>query len=228
MWSSVEKFFLEKSELPFLFPHETIKTIQTSNVYELGKLISLRFLEWVIDNPNGVVALPTGRTPEFFIKTLENYKQHWTDAEVQHEVELFGLTNVDVFPDTSGLHFVMLDEFFPMFASHRNSFCRYIRTYYIELLEISPHNVLTFDFIEEGVITKEEMLLFDEPDIDIDLLQREPQSEKEATQKVVLKKVADYCDLYEQRIKELGGISFFLGGIGPGTLQHSHIFLLIN
>mgnify|MGYP003385015570 CR=1 FL=1 len=218
MWSSVENFFLEKSELPSHFPLETIKTIQTSNVYELGKLISLRFIEWVIENPTGVVALPTGRTPEFFIKTLENYKRNWSDEAIQQEVKLSGLSISATFPDTSRLHFVMLDEFFPMRSSHRNSFCRYIRTYYIELLEIPPQNVLTFDFIEEGLLTEQDLLLFDAPDVDITLLEREPKNVQELAQKEVLENVRDYCVLYEQRIQDMGGISFFLGGIGPGTV----------
>jgi glucosamine-6-phosphate deaminase len=215
MWSPVEKCFLEKSELPS-FPNEAIKTIEVSNVYELGKLISLRFLEWVLVNPKGVVALPTGRTPEFFIKTLENYKCNWHDEPIQQEVKSFGLSNPEVFPDTSGLHFVMLDEFFPMTSSHRNSFCRYIRTYYIGLLGISPENVSTFDFIQEKIVTEQEMLLFDQPDVDITLCHREAASEKEVAQKAVLLKIIEYCDGYEQRIQDLGGIGFFLGGIGPG------------
>ena len=49
-----------------------------------GKIVSLRFLEWVRANPTGVVALPTGRTPEFFIKTLDRYKTHWNTAEVNY------------------------------------------------------------------------------------------------------------------------------------------------
>jgi glucosamine-6-phosphate deaminase len=229
MWSPVEKSFLDKSELPYTFPNECIKTIQTTNVYELGKLISLRFLEWVQENPSGVVALPTGRTPEFFIKTLENYKRHWTDAPVQEEVKRFGLSNAEVFPDTRGLHFVMLDEFFPLRASHRNSFCRYIRTYYIELLEIPPHNVSTFDFVEEGVVTEEELLLFSAaPEVDLSLLQREPASEEERAQRAVLQKISEYCDLYEQRIHDMGGISFFLGGIGPGISPSSSLSLSLS
>lgn len=58
-------------------------TIEVLNIYELGKIVSLRFLEWVQANPTGVVALPTGRTPEFFIKTLDRYKSNWTTPEVQ-------------------------------------------------------------------------------------------------------------------------------------------------
>ena len=186
--------------------------VQVENVYDLGKIVSQRFMEWVHEHPNGVVALPTGRTPEFFIKTLEKYKLHWNSDEVRDDLKNFHLSS---FPDTSQLKFVMLDEFFPMASTHRNSFCRYIRKYYVELLDIRPDNVLTFDLVAEGVVTSEELMSFTDPDIDIDLLHREPKNDTEVLQKDILQRVSAYCDLYEQRVHSLGGIGFFLGGIGP-------------
>lgn len=212
-WSEIEKkFLLDNKQTEFIYPEEKIPSIEVRNIYELGKLVSQRFMEWVISNPTGVVALPTGRTPEFFIKTLEKYKNSWYSNEVQDDLKN---TRIQSFPDTSQLKFVMLDEFFPMPSTHRNSFCRYIRNYYVELLNILPQNVLTFDLVSEGIITTDEMQLFDEPIIDIDLLNREPNNEKEIKQKNILIKVSNYCDIYEKRIKEWGGIGFFLGGIGP-------------
>ena len=224
MWTAVEKCFLDESELPYSFEGEMIRTIQVTNIYELGKLISLRFLEWVLDNPTGVVALPTGRTPEYFIKTLERYKRHWRDEEVQSEVKEFGLSYTDQFPDTSALKFVMLDEFFPMKASHRNSFCRYIRSYYLSLLGISDENVLTFDFVREGVMTEKEMDLFDFTEVNLELLSKNSLNGKELEQKVVLEKVVRYCQHYEQKIQQMGGIGFFLGGIGPGAVFNGHVY----
>ena len=38
-----------------------------------GKLTALRFLEWVQQNPEGVVSLPTGKTPEYFIRWVTEY-----------------------------------------------------------------------------------------------------------------------------------------------------------
>ena len=65
-YSNVENVFLAKSHLSQL----TIKIpyILTDNIPDLGLLTCLRFLEWVLDNPNGVISLPTGKTPEYFIK----------------------------------------------------------------------------------------------------------------------------------------------------------------
>jgi 6-phosphogluconolactonase/glucosamine-6-phosphate isomerase/deaminase len=211
-WSDIEKKFLSCASDPRRYEEEKIPTIEVTNIYDLGKLVSQRFMEWVHLNPTGVVALPTGRTPEFFIKTLEKYKSQWDSAEVQEDLKD---TNLVSFPKTDKLRFVMLDEFFPMPSSHRNSFCRYIQNYYVNLLEIQPENVLTFDLVSEGIITMEEMQLFDGPVVDIDLLHREPVSDLETQQKNILLKVAGYCDIYESRIRDWGGIGFFLGGIGP-------------
>jgi 6-phosphogluconolactonase/glucosamine-6-phosphate isomerase/deaminase len=215
VWSPVERTFLERSGHKGSYSNERVPTIEVTNIYELGKIVSLRFLEWVQTHPTGVVALPTGRTPEFFIKTLERYKTQWHTPEVQAEVRQLGFVGGADFPDTTQLRFVMLDEFFPMHSTHRNSFCRYIRTYYLPLLGVRNENVLTFDLVSEGVITAEQMNLFNHPVVDIDLLHRAANNGAEKEMKEVLHKVAAYCDAYEARVVSLGGIGFFLGGIGP-------------
>jgi 6-phosphogluconolactonase/glucosamine-6-phosphate isomerase/deaminase len=208
----VEKEFLARSGLPWEYPGETMPALEVDNIYSLGQIVSQRFMEWVIENPTGVVALPTGRTPEFFIKTLEKYKLHWDSDEVSDEIRH---CNIVDFPDTSKLKFVMLDEFFPMASSHRNSFCRYIQKYYVSLLGILPENVLSFDLVSEGIVTPEELASFEDPDIDLTLLDREPVNAAESNHKKILTKVAGYCEQYEARVKAWGGIGFFLGGIGP-------------
>ena len=43
----------------------------------------MRFIEWVQQNPGGVISLPTGKTPEHFIKwvqRLTGYLGHARDA----------------------------------------------------------------------------------------------------------------------------------------------------
>ena len=65
-FTNVEKSFFEKSNLNQ--PNTKIPYIQVDNIPDLGLLTSLRFLEWIIENPEGVISLPTGKTPEYFIK----------------------------------------------------------------------------------------------------------------------------------------------------------------
>ena len=75
--SEVEKYFVNKSQTSKTrFESEKIQIVEVENPFELGKLTALRFLEWVLANPEGVIALPTGKTPEYFLKFLKYYKKN--------------------------------------------------------------------------------------------------------------------------------------------------------
>ncbi len=64
-WSPVEKRFFQRQDIQ----NQTTKIpyIIVDNFPVLGFLTSLRFLEWVSKNPEGVISLPTGKTPEYFM-----------------------------------------------------------------------------------------------------------------------------------------------------------------
>lgn len=51
--------------------------------------------------------------------------------------------------------------------------------------------------------------------VDLTLRIREPANWLERVQQCVLRKVDQWCAEYEEKIRSLGGIGFFLGGIGP-------------
>jgi glucosamine-6-phosphate deaminase len=60
-FSKVEQSFFERSGRG---THSTkIPYLVVQNFPDLGLLTSLRFLEWVDKNPEGVISLPTGKTP---------------------------------------------------------------------------------------------------------------------------------------------------------------------
>ena len=142
--STVESYFLKKSNRKLSYPGEHIPLIEVATVAELGKLTALRFLEWVIENPTGVIALPTGSTPKPFIKHLNYLKEHWTTKEIQEELQQYGIHS-STFPDTTQLKFVQLDEFFPIDPTHHSSFTYYIKTQYLPLLNLKPENVLLLE-----------------------------------------------------------------------------------
>ena len=76
--SKVEQIVLEKSGYePIYFPSEKIPVIMVDNFPALGKLAAVRFLEWVQQNPEGVISLPTGKTPEHFIKWVQYFLRNW-------------------------------------------------------------------------------------------------------------------------------------------------------
>ena len=174
--NNVEQQFLAKSKRKLCYQSEKVPIIEVQNIMELGKITALKFIEWVIENPHGVIALPTGKSPEFFIKFLSYYKEHWSDPDITQELEKYGINNPS-FPDTQNLKFVQLDEFYPSDPFHEHSFYNYIHRYYLPLLNLKPENMLLMD--PAHIIN-----------------------------------VESFCDAYEQKINEWGGIGFFLGGIG--------------
>ena len=76
--SKVEEYFNSiHQDFKLSSQYHKIPLIVVDNYVELGQLTALRFLEWVSLNPGGVIALPTGKTPEFFIKWVQYYLTNW-------------------------------------------------------------------------------------------------------------------------------------------------------
>ena len=76
-FTEVEKHFFLQSGIK-----ETttkISYIPVDHLPPLGMLTALRFLEWVAVTPEGVIRLPTGKTPEYFIRWTQYLLEHWAD-----------------------------------------------------------------------------------------------------------------------------------------------------
>ncbi|MBT4295576.1 MAG: glucosamine-6-phosphate deaminase, partial [Candidatus Marinimicrobia bacterium] len=122
----VENYFLNRSKLDFCYdPDEKIPVVQVGNFPSLGQLTALRFLEWVQTNPEGVVSLPTGKTPEYFIRYAEHYLKHWEDKQTSAFLEEVGFDHSRK-PRLQDLQFVQIDEFFPISPTQHNSFYDYV------------------------------------------------------------------------------------------------------
>ncbi len=234
--SAVEKLFRDADvyfeENPAL---RKIQTITVDNYVVLGQLTALRFLEWVCLNPGGVVALPTGKTPEFFIKWMQHYLQNW-DRECNGGIlEKVGLKGKK--PDFKSLHFFQLDEFFPIHPEHERSFMYFVKRFYLEAFGFDPaktHLINTYFLNPEqqkmlGNIRSLDDLFSD--GIDLSLRIKKPTIEIEKTRQKAIRLFDEFCQSYEQDIRNLGGIGFFLGGIGPdghiafnvaGSSHYSH------
>ena len=211
--SNVEEVFYQKQENKAL----TTKTLylRVENFPKLGLLTSLRFLEWVHDNPNGVISLPTGKTPEHFIKWTQFFLDKWDDAKAIKFRNENGLI-IEKKPDLRGLHFVQIDEFYPIDPKQHNSFYDYVNKYYIDGFGLDRNKAI---LINSEAISLYEDKHFSEifPDfkVDLSLRYREAVSEMEYAQQQSIYKIDQWCNEYEQKIRDLGGIGFFLGGIGP-------------
>ncbi len=214
--SNVERIALEKSGMDLLYPpREKTGVIVVESFPALGRLAALRFLEWVQSNPEGIIALPTGKTPEFFIKCLGRYLASWKAPETARELEEGGVNPSNI-PDMRALRFVQIDEFYPIEPSHHNSFFHYVNKYYVGGLGLDAGRALFMECARVGLPAGSGIEeVWPDYSVDLSLRFRHARSNLERIQKDVILRIDQWCHDYEERIRALGGIGFFLGGIGP-------------
>ena len=214
--SSVEKrHLLTNGEVLRIDPTEKIGVLVCENFPLQGKLTALRFLEWVQKNPGGTVSLPTGKTPEHFIRWTSQILEGWNSKEICSLLEDYGIDPA-VKPDIKSLSFFQIDEFYPIDPNHENSFHYYINRYYIKPFGFDKRKIRLIDGRKIGIpdgMTLEDVWAGTR--IDLSLRFRNPKTQRENLQKKVLLSVDEWCRNYEEQIRESGGIGFFLGGIGP-------------
>ncbi|MDP3645455.1 MAG: glucosamine-6-phosphate isomerase [Bacteroidota bacterium] len=212
-FSQVEKIFLQQAGIERMNTYMPYITVE--NFPKLGLLASLRFLEWVSQNPNGLISLPTGKTSEYFIKYTHFFLENWENKKGQDLLTAYGLSGVKK-PDLRGLQFVQMDEFYPISSKQHNSFCNYIENYYINGFGLDMNKTL---LINSDVIPLVEGKSYNEvfPDlrIDLSLRYRDAKSSIERLQQKSIFSIDDWCSEYEQKIRGKGGIGFFLASIGP-------------
>jgi glucosamine-6-phosphate deaminase len=212
----VEQHGLSTSPFDSLYPPtEKIGTLVVENFPALGRLTALRFIEWVQHNPGGVISLPTGKTPEHFIRWVEHLLKTWGQPETRTLLESAGV-DPDVAPDMRSLHFVQIDEFYPIEPHQHNSFYYYTRKYYIEGFGLDPAKAMLIDASRIGMDPGDTLeSVWPGHIVDLSLRVRSGRTKLEQKQKTVLERIDHWCQEYEDRIRSLGGIGFFLGGIGP-------------
>ena len=178
-------------------PVEKIPVIIVDNFPMLGKLTDLRFLEWVQNNPEGVISLPTGKTPEYFIKQVKHFLENWNDSKVQNELEHRGI-NPAIKPKMNNLCFVQIDEFYPINPAQTNSFNHYVRNFYIDGFGLDPSICLLIDPSKIGLSKGETIGDYWLNDtVDLSLRYRNPKSNLEIKQKELLSRIDQWCMEYE-------------------------------
>jgi glucosamine-6-phosphate deaminase len=206
-----------------------IPYLQVDNFPKLGLLTACRFLEWTAANPQGVISLPTGKSPEFFIKWTQFLLDNWDNNKGKDVREKYGLGTTTK-PVLNDLTFVQIDEFYPIASAQKNSFFDYVNKFYIDGFGLSREKAI---LINSDEIPLANGLHFSKvfPDLKVDLTLRfrDPQDDLEKLQQQSIYLIDQWCGDYEQRIRDAGGIGFFLGGIGPDghiafNTRGSHIF----
>ena len=189
--------------------------VLVENFPKLGLLTSLRFLEWVSENPEGLISLPTGKTPEYFITYTKFILENWNNRKGEEIRKTYALRSRKV-PDLRGLHFVQIDEFYPISPRQHNSFYNYVDHFYIEGFGLDRNRAILINSDEIPLAGgKHYSKVFPDFNIDLSLKYREPKNEMERIQQESIFMIGDWCRNYEENIRQLGGIGFFLGGIGP-------------
>jgi len=212
----VEEIAVKASSFDVLYPPtEKIPTIVVENFPALGRLAAMRFVEWVQNHAGGVISLPTGKSPEHFIKWVRRLLDGWETPEIRRTLKEAGIDPATK-PDMASLHFVQIDDFYPLDSAQHNSFYHYVKHFYIEGFGLDPDKALLIDSAAIGLREGETLLdVWPDKHVDLTLRYRQARTNLERRQQALLEDVDQWCMQYEQRIRKLGGIGFFLGGIGP-------------
>jgi len=205
-FTSNNGFESQSSKIPYLI---------VDSFPDLGLITTLRFFEWVYNNPEGVISLPTGKTPEYFIKWTSYLLNNWDSSMVKSIRKKYNLPSKTK-PDFSKLCFIQIDEFYPLDPSQHNSFYNYVKKYYLENFGIKKSRSHLINTDEIPLASNMHWTeVFPNGIVDLTLRHREANSEEEKYQQESVYLIDQWCNMYERRIEELGGIGFFLGGIGP-------------
>jgi 6-phosphogluconolactonase/glucosamine-6-phosphate isomerase/deaminase len=188
------------------FSSEKIPVIEVDSVDEFGHYLALDLLFWIDKNPAGVISLPTGRTPESFIRALEWYKKNWLSDAAQKNIKEWGL-NLFCFPQTHHIRLIQMDEFLWMTPENPQSYAAYLQSYYVNILNIPQENCLFMDFNKMGFdLNYIKKIMREQPNYEF-FMQND-------YVKKALESINVFCKKYEEKISEWGGIGYFLGGIG--------------
>ena len=96
------------------------------------------------------------------------------------------------------------------------AFYDYVRNFYIRGFNLDPLKALLINADEINLAQdKHYTEVFPDNRIDLTLRNREAGSQFERLQQESIFRIDNWCTNYENRIREMGGIGFFLGGMGP-------------
>ena len=212
-FSKAEEAFFNESKLKNTTTR--LPYIAVDSFPKLGLLSAISFLEWVSENPDGVVTLPTGKTAQYFLQFTHLLLENWNNKKGKDILEKYGLKDVKK-PELKNLQFVQMGEFYPIDSEQHNSLCNFVEKNYIEAFGLDREKALLIDSnsisLAEGKGYSE---IFPDFEIDLSLRYREAKTDLERLQQESIFKIDQWCTHYENKIREKGGIGFFLGGIGP-------------
>ena len=212
-FTNVEKVFFENAgnkSISTKMPYITVESFP-----QLGLLSALSFIEWVAENPSGVVSLPLGKTAQYFIHYAHLVLNNWDNKVGKSLLEKYNLTGIKK-PDLGNLQFVQMGAFYPMNSEQHNSLFNFAQENYIEGFGLNTKKSLLIKSEDIKLAGDRHFLeVFADHEIDLSLRFREAKSPQEKIQQESIFLIDNWCTDFENKIREKGGIGFFLGGIGP-------------
>ncbi len=212
-FTKVEKAFFQEANIKEITTPSPYITVESFP--KLGLLSALSFLEWVSENPTGVISLPTSKTAQYFIRFVHLLLDNWDKKNGKDILKKYDLKGIKK-PDLSQLQFVQMGDFYPISSEQHNSLYNFAKINYIEGFGLNKEKSLLIrsEDIElaQGKSFKE---IFPDYSIDLTLRVRAAKTNLEKLQQESIFMIDNWCTNYENKIREKGGIGFFLGGIGP-------------
>ena len=212
-FTNVEKAFFEEAKIKNI----TTKTpfITVESFPQLGLLSALSFIEWVAENPNGVVGLPIGKSAQYFVNYTHFILDNWDNKQGKALLGKYHLDGIKK-PDLSNLQFVQMGAFYPMNSEQHNSLFNFAKVNYIDGFGFNEKKSLVIKTEDIKLAGDRHFLeVFPDYEIDLSLRFREAKTILEKIQQESIFLIDNWCTNYENRIREKGGIGFFMGGIGP-------------
>jgi glucosamine-6-phosphate deaminase len=109
-----------------------------------------------------------------------------------------------------------MDEFYPISSRQHNSFCNYVKQFYIQGFGIDPTGSLFIDSDRIGLPQgKHFSEVFPDSRIDLSLRYREPVSAAELLQQQSIFAIDNWCTEYEVNIREMGASDFSWVALAP-------------
>ncbi len=212
-FTNVERAFFENaknSNIITRIPYITVESFP-----QLGLLSALSFIEWVSENPNGVVSLPTGKSAQYFIQNTHSILDNWENKTGKNILEKYNLKDIRK-PEFKNLQFVQMGAFYPIDSEQHNSLYNYAKKNYVDGFGMNQEKSLLIKTEDIPLADDRDYLeVFPDYNIDLTLRYREAKTEQEKIQQESIFLIDNWCTSYENKIREKGGIGFFLGGIGP-------------
>lgn len=211
--TNVERAFLKEAKIQNITTQTPFITVESFP--QLGLLSALSFIEWVAENPNGVVSLPIGKTAQYFINYTHFILDNWDNKQGKELREKYNLKGIEK-PILNNLQFVQMGAFYPMKSEQHNSLFNFAKVNYFDGFGLNENNALVIKSEDIKLAGGSHFLeVFPDYEIDLTLRFREAKTVQEKIQKESIFLIDNWCTNYEDKIREKGGIGFFLGGIGP-------------